>query len=151
MADLASEKQEAYQRLVQVARRYAEQGKNTRSAGVKPALSALYLALDAEFDEQQLGFPTFRAFLEAAEDAGYVVLRPVANAPDVAIFPADEAVAEPSVSGPSLDRVRADFWAAFVDWRRGWERLYDRVGDQVGWLPVSRSYNDEQLALHRRV
>ncbi len=130
MTEQLLERQEAYGKLAEVVSRLVRSRRSTRSAGVKPRLQ---WSLDG-FDEQKLGFHTFRDFLEAAAAAGYVVLRPVSNAPDVEVLPLDT----PVDSARELDggRIRRDIWTAFVDWRQGWSRLYDREADAVAWLPL---------------
>lgn len=130
MADFAVERQVAYEKLADVVERLAKSRRSTRSASVKPRLQ---WTLEG-FDEQQLGFRTFRSFLEAAAAAGHVTLRPVSNAPDVEVLPT-EAPEPTAENGPG--RIRRDLWSAFVDWRPGWTRLYDRETDGVAWLPAA--------------
>ena len=129
MTEQLLERQEAYGKLAEVVARLVQSRRSTRSAGVKPRLQ---WTLEG-FDEQRLGFRTFRDFLEAAAAAGHVVLRPVSNAPDVEVLPIDT----PAEPAPEIDgRIRRDVWTAFVDWRQGWLRLYDRDTDAIGWLPL---------------
>ena len=83
--------------------------KQARSAAVKKVLISAH-----SFDERELGFGTFRRFLEAASEAQLLTIRPAATGPDVEIWP---AVQEPK-------RIRPDLWAAFVNWSLGTERAW---------------------------
>jgi hypothetical protein len=106
---------------------------------------------DVGFDEKRLGFRSFRAFLEEAERAGYVRLRRAPEGPDVDVLPVSAPA--PATATASLQRIRGDLWSAFVDWRAGWSRHYDRETDSVGWLPVVESPDETAsvVALRRAV
>ncbi len=125
-----------YRRLVELVRAQASTGRSTRSAGLKPTLQA------HGFDERALGFPSFRAFLVAAEAAGCVKLEPAPTGPDVdVVIPGLEVASPPTVPGQRV-RVRHDIWRAFVDWRSQWARVYDRELDRVGWFPSRPEPNE---------
>jgi Uncharacterised protein family (UPF0158) len=135
MTDQMLERETAYTKLAEVAGWLSAHGQSARSASVKPRLQGTLVG----FDEQRLGFRNFRAFLTAAAEAGHVVLRPVASGPDVDVLPVN---APASGQYASANRMRRDFWLAFVDWRSGWDRLYDRERDAVGWLPTHASADE---------
>jgi hypothetical protein len=146
MSEVFAERQKAYERLAAIVQRFHDEGRGTRSAAVKPALQYS----DEGFDENRLGFRSFRAFVEAAAEAGYVALRPAPRGPDVDVLPKTEVpAATPAAQGAG--RIRRDLWAAFIDWRSDWARVYDRQTDRVGWLPLpERAAEDEPFLRLRR-
>lgn len=144
VVDLTAERQAAFARLSAIVERLVAEGRTTRSAGVKPALQFS----DIGFDETRLGFRSFRAFLEAAERAGYVRLRRAAEGPDVDVLPAMAAGDAEAVTPPQ--RIRRDLWSAFVDWRAEWSRVYDRETDAVGWLPAVEGPDEDSRTAELR-
>jgi hypothetical protein len=99
--DLTAEREAAFAGLAGLVRRLVSKRRSTRSASLKPALQASHPG----FDEFRLGYSTFRAFLEAAELAGYVVLRPAAKGADVDVLPAGTSP-EPEETPPAFDEIR---------------------------------------------
>jgi hypothetical protein len=119
-------------------------GRNKRStaAGIKTEMQKL--TADG-FHEQDLGFDSFREFLEAAEAQGVIHLsRPVpGSGQDVeAYLPAepipDTGQLAPRPPGPRKARIRADLWAAFVDHDPQWLRVFDLGTGQASMFPASR-------------
>jgi hypothetical protein len=143
MSEVSAEKQRAFQRLADVVKALREQDRKTRSAGLKPILRALYLP-EGGFDENRLGFVSFRAFLNAAADAGYVSIVPAAVGPDVDVHPRGSS-APSGGAAVSSNRIRGDLWTAFIDWRPEWLRVYDRESGRIGWLRA-RGGNGETVA-----
>ncbi len=132
--DVQAEREAAFRALADLVENRLSEARSLRSAALKPLLVA------SGFDERQLGFQTFRAFLQAAEEAGFVSIRPASAGPDVDVLPlgAPEGAAAPSTSG----RIRADIWDAFVDWNPGWSRLYDRERDRAFKIPANESMGE---------
>lgn len=125
----------AFAVLRDVVTRLQARGRSTKSAGLKPAIN--WYAPDSDFDVEALGFPSFRAFLEAAASAGYVQLRVAANAPDVEVIVSQADAAEKHRS-----RIRADLWDAFVDWDPEVVRLYDKRDDVVHKMRSTSGFED---------
>lgn len=128
-------------------------GRRSFAAGLKPRLQALS---NGEFAETRLGFPTFKAFLEAANEAGIVELRRTPS--DLMVLPriteADSAVrATPSATvqiGPG-QRIRPDFWRAWVEWSPDLKRFYDRSADRVVFLLDTENADEpEHVATTRK-
>jgi hypothetical protein len=116
---------EAFDALVRVVSRLRTMGKSHRAASVKPDLR---VETAYRFDERALGFPSFRAFLVAAEQANRIVLRPAPSGPDVDVYLAGEQapLAPRPIDTLHYPEIRPDLWKNFVDWSPGWIRLYDR-------------------------
>lgn len=137
MRDLSAERQAAYAHLAEIVRKFVAAGRGTRSAGLKPAM----LYTHEEFDENRLGFRSFRAFLEAAAEEGFVSLRPAPTGPDVDVLPPNAVAAVGREA--RLGRIRRDLWAAFVDWSAEWRRFYDKETGRVAWLPAVEEPTEE--------
>lgn len=135
MTDVVSGRQQAFELLRSAVARLQAEGRSTRSAGVKPMLQFSEMG----FDERRLGYRTFRAFIEAAAEDGYVTVERASRGPDVELRALLGGVATPS---GAPERIRRDLWSAFVDWRREWDRLYDRQTDRVGWLPNDHDHGE---------
>lgn len=111
-------------------------GRKSFAAGLKPRLQSLS---NGEFAEGRLGFPTFKAFLEAAERAGVVELQRTPS--DLLVLPRDSkgdgggdrapASREPVAPGK---RIRPDLWRAWIEWSQALKRYYDRSTDTVVFL-----------------
>ena len=108
------------------------------AAGLKPILQR---RTNRQFSETRLGFANFRAFLDAAEQAGRVRL--ASGSQDVLVLPADEGGPTPSPSRPPSEPestlLRSDFWRAFNDTRTAWQHWYDKAADKVVTLPIQET------------
>ncbi|MFJ3864344.1 hypothetical protein [Streptomyces nigra] len=121
-----------------------ERGARATAAGVKSEVLRL---TDAAFRESDLGFTSFRSFLESAEEAGVVTL--VLPAPgsglDVTVF-VDASLAANSpvrrLGRPSRRRIRPDLWTAFVDWNQKFVRLWDRSAERAVIFPAAPSVGE---------
>jgi hypothetical protein len=99
----------------------------TRIAGVKPELQRRL----ADFDEQQLGYPSFGAFVEAAAREG-VVRTVVDDDGWKRLLPVDSS----SQLGEGDERLRPDIWSAFTRWGEGWLKCWDRARARALQLPA---------------
>lgn len=122
---------QAFDELVHVVDRYLGQGRVPRSAAVKTALQA---NTDPPFDERKLGFPTFRAFLKAAEDAGCVQLLKAENGPDV-----DVTLPGRKLPPRTPRWLRRDVWEAFTRWDDRLLRFWDRNEQRACQVPAERT------------
>jgi hypothetical protein len=93
-------------------------GRVTRVAGVKSAL----LVHLPDFNERQLGFQSFGAFVEAASQAGAV-----RTEPDSEGWTRVTSIDAPTIADQPLDRLRPDIWRAFTQWGEGQIRVWDRA------------------------
>jgi hypothetical protein len=119
----------------------SERGMPVKAAVLKPRMRRL--SMDT-FDEKTLGYESFRAFLEEAARQGSIVLD-AGSGQDYLVSPPSAAAVGNSLIGSSgasyvaslsqpraaNRRVRSDVWAAFVDWRQGIVRLYDRATGKI--------------------
>lgn len=91
------------------------------------------------FSEIRLGFPSFRAFLEWAQESGAVRLVPAPTGPDIEVLLAAAAAAEAATpaaeAGRVRGRIRPDLWRSFVDWRADWRRVFDRETGEARMFP----------------
>jgi hypothetical protein len=144
MTEAVTDRQQAFELLRVIVSRFQSEGRSTRSAGVKPALQFS----EAGFDERRLGYRSFRSFLEAAVEDGYITFERAPRGPDVELRATLAGNPTPTISG---EKIRRDLWSAFVDWRREWSRVYDRETDRVGWLPAheDRDAHEAFAALRR--
>ncbi|SCF71479.1 UPF0158 family protein [Streptomyces sp. Ncost-T10-10d] len=113
-----------FMELTRVVQSLESSGRSTRSAGIKPRLGHSLGALS--FDESQYGFVSFRQFLEAAQQAGHIVLTQASSGPDLNVGLPGRPVIEPTVPSAQPDRIRADLWSTFMDWTTEVQRVYDR-------------------------
>ncbi|WP_371579238.1 hypothetical protein [Streptomyces sp. NBC_01314] len=119
-----------------------ERGARVTAAGVKSEVLRL-----TAFRENDLGFTSFRSFLEAAERAGVVTLALPApgSGQDVTVSldvdPASETATRRS-GPPSRRRIRPDLWTAFVDWNQKFVRLWDRSAERAVIFPAAPSAGD---------
>lgn len=107
MTEYLSDRESAFGALRNVVSDLKTRERKTLIQGVKPALQ---LASGGEFNEQALGFRTFREFVDAAESAGYVSKTRTMSGLSIEPGPGDL----PSRS--RLPRVRPDLWRAVLDW-----------------------------------
>lgn len=117
----------AFEQLRQALEGLASRGARSTAAGVK---SEILRISSGGFHESALGFTSFRAFLEAAADAGVVDLelpQPGSGQDVTVTLPGQQpaAIARPSTRS-SRRRIRPDLWTAFVDWNQSFVRLWDR-------------------------
>jgi len=112
-------RREVFEELQRLARADADQGRTSYAASTKPQLQKRV----AGFAEGDLGFQSFREFLQAAEQAGYVRLV-LARGGDVEILPPELALPTGSV------RIRRDFWTALMT-EEGRPYCYLPASDQV--------------------
>jgi hypothetical protein len=123
-----SDLQTAFDLLASVVREMRDAGRRTYSASVKPALVR---RTNGGFNERLLdpGFNSFREFLDAAAAQGVVTVRPAPIGPDVEVL-TPGAISLPPRPKPeergAAGRIRRDIWNAFVDWKLGTLRAYDR-------------------------
>lgn len=135
MTTFATPQHEAALRLLQaVVQDRLASGRRTHSAGLKPVMQR---RSNEGFSELRLGFPTFRAFLEWAQEAGAVRLVPAAAGPDVEVLPAVSGSPhiKRSDAGRLRARIRPDLWRSFVDWRADWRRVFDREAAEARMFP----------------
>ncbi|OPG06015.1 UPF0158 family protein [Microbispora sp. GKU 823] len=129
--------------LVEVVTDLHREGRSTRSAGIKPRLTQQLERWGVKFDENLYGFASFRAFLNAAHEAGRVELRDAASGPDVDVLLPGQPRTQ--LSSSASVQIRKDFWETFMNWTPSLERVYDRVQG----LALSRQrdpYAPENLA-----
>lgn len=128
-------------------------GRRSFAAGLKPRLQSLS---NGEFAETRLGFPTFKSFLEAAEEAGVVELRRTPS--DLMVVPARSTPgrqgAPPArhaggVLGPGK-RIRPDLWRAWVEWSSELKRFYDRATDRVMFFLDKEDVNQPEALVSAR-
>lgn len=131
---------EAFRMLRRLIEDRVSDGKSTRSASLKPTLREL------GFNQEALGFKSFRQFLHDAESQGHVRLVRAPIGPDVDVLPREVVV--PSASRPST-QVRSDVWGAFVQWNSELLRFYDRQADRVVTTSSSEDSGDFQRAWER--
>ena len=139
---LGPELERAFDALVEVSARLVREGRGPRAAAVKVALQRHI----PNFSEQQLGFATFRSFLQVAEQAGRVQLRPAPQGPDIDVVPIGVDL-PPSVR--AANRLRRDIWDAFTRWDEGFLRFWDRETEQAFRIPEQPvpAENEEQATL----
>lgn len=128
--------EEAFKALVDIVATFESSGRTLRSAAIKVALQ---LKLPS-FDQRDLGFESFRAFLKAAESRGHVRLVEAAKGPDIDVLPANGN----GQDGPSLraDRIRSDVWKAFTRWGDDYLRFWDPDEKRAYWIRRFESPGD---------
>jgi hypothetical protein len=108
----------------------------TTAAGVKSEMLRL---TSGKFAESDLGFPSFRCFLDAAQSVGIVTIDqpypPRGQDVVVALNSRVSANTPRAISGP---RVRPDLWAAFVDWNTAFIRLWDCTRGRAVFLSAQQ-------------
>jgi hypothetical protein len=144
--------------VVDVIRDWRAAGRMTTTAGVK---SAIQQKTPGGFDEKNLGFPDFRSFVQAGQQAGHFRLQRLPTGHWAMLLPgetledalearqaseAEEALRaqedrRPSGATPPAlvaedQRFRPDVWSAFVDWRASHQRLWDRQVGRAFAYPV---------------
>lgn len=136
MTTFATPQHEAALRLLQsVVNDRVASGRRTHSAGLKPAMQK---RSNEGFSEIRLGFPSFRAFLEWAQDAGVVQLVPAPRGPDIEVLPiapTAQRLSPTPLRGRSQGRIKPDLWRSFVDWRADWRRVFDRESGEARMFP----------------
>lgn len=134
----------AFVLLRDVLRDLRSRGRRTLIQGVKPNMQRTSLG---GFDERRLGFATFTEFVEAARDADVVTLQKTPEGVELRL-PAEIEVQErnpPRVPASRVgSRVRGDLWAAFVDWRPGLRRVFDKSSLSARVLPAEESPNETE-------
>jgi hypothetical protein len=146
---------DAYEALVAVIREWRQTERVTTTAGLKPALQD---RMQGTFSEQQLGFPTFREFVQAAAEKGYIRLVQLPTRHWIALLP-DESVdavptkttrlqttpakaatpTVPSSTGGTVEstvRLRSDVWRCLVDWAPDHRRIWDSSNNRGIVYPV---------------
>jgi hypothetical protein len=93
-------------------------GRVTRVAGVKSELQRHL----PDFNERQLGFQSFGAFVEAAAQVGAVRIER-----DNEGWTRVLSIGAPTIAGERPDRLRPDIWDAFTRWGEGQIRVWDRA------------------------
>jgi hypothetical protein len=136
---------------------YYDAGRRITAAGLKGRLRQ---TSNQEFDEKQLGFATFRAFLSEAQARGEVALHP--GAVDLFVTPPGTSLPEEqqpfnaittrgseALAGPP-QRIRADLWRSFVDWTPGTQRYFDHKEGHAFSLPSRPSPKEQGTQRARR-
>jgi hypothetical protein len=123
IADGFLSREKSFAALKEVAERFASRGRIAKSGPVK---SVLMMYTSEPFDEQSIGFSSFREFLEAAQSDGVVTI--AAAGPDVIVSPAGSNIPPPQPS--ALPRFRREVWDAFVKWGRNQEDRFWHTGDR---------------------
>jgi len=115
-------------------------GSVTRVAGVKPELQRRL----ADFDQAELGYGSFGAFVQAAAHEGLV--RTIRDDDGwTRVLPVDTP--EPK---PVEARLRPDIWSAFTRWGEGWIKCWDRARARAVQLPATpRADEPEDIRLVR--
>jgi hypothetical protein len=137
----------AMRELSQLVDEFARNGKQANAAGLKPQLQ--FRSFNA-FSESALGFPNFRAFLRAAEERGFIRLRPAVGG-DLQALPAEGAedpsahVSQSATEPKRVLPVRPELWKAFFNWRPGFKRLYKVSSGDVYMFPEVPSPIGETL------
>jgi hypothetical protein len=128
----------AFEALADLVRDWRERGKRTTTAGVKPALIR---ATDGAFNESHLGFGSFRAFVVAAQEAGYVALHRPERGHWLLLLPGEDPgtpdLPATSVGSDEVRRLKAPVWSVFVEWGDDWVRLWDKKEGRAFWYPTS--------------
>jgi hypothetical protein len=123
-------------------------GRQPVAAGLKPRLQALS---NGDFSEARLGFPSFKYFLEAAEEAGVVELTRTPF--DVVALPSkrsDSVVTDVEAGGASQPqtlngkRIRPDLWRAWVEWSPSLKRFFELSSGRVVFLVDGRAEDEPQ-------
>lgn len=126
--------QAAHQLLQAAVLALKRRGRLATAAGVKPEMKRLS---SGRFSEDALGFVGFRAFLDDAQRKGVATLTKAPVGPDVVVsVPEQDARLAPSLASAAARRVRQNVWRAFVDWRPGLRRMYDRELGDIRLLQV---------------
>jgi hypothetical protein len=136
--------QAAFRLLADLAQRWYAEGRRAYGAGLKPEIRAL---TGNAFDENELGFGTFKQFLMAAAEQDFVDVHPAPNnSHDVYVVPKgktpSETVSASASATPAQPRVRSDLWRAFVDWNKVFTRFYDRSHDIAYLVATTESVLD---------
>lgn len=110
---------------------------------------------DQQFDEKQLGFSTFRAFLQHAEARGKISLHPggvdLLVTPPGGHPPQDQGPVSRRQRPPATHaRIQAHLWRAFVDWSPGTQRYFDQRDRQAFSLATRPSPREHGEQLARR-
>jgi hypothetical protein len=105
-----------------------------------------------QFDESALGFLKFGDFLRDAEARNLITLT---RAPgrDVEAKPfAQIATERQTHHAVGFERavIRQDLWTAFIDWKEGMVRLYDKVLDETVIFPAQETPLDSPVVVERR-
>lgn len=108
---------EAFKTLVEVVQSFTDTGRVCVGASAKPRLKSQL----PSFDERELGYRSFREFVEAAQTSGFV--RTARRGNDIELLP-------PAAPG-SGERIRPDFWRAVVQVTDAKRRFYDRAADHI--------------------
>lgn len=100
------------------------------------------------FDEHMHGYTSFRAFLKAAVERGTIILDTKSDEDYLIFLPGSMTTPDAAQQrlGPEPDqdgaviqtqrRVRKDLWEAFIDWRKGLERVYDEQVGRAYMFPI---------------
>lgn len=135
-------KQAAFTTLVAVVRDWRIAGRVTTSAGIKPA----FVEAMSGKTERDLGFETWREFIEAAVEAGHVRTERLATKHTGILLPGESHGATGADSRPvgrrrfgsplMQVRLKPDVWVAFIEWQDGYRRLWDSTASRAFVYPV---------------
>src|SRR4051794_25279280 len=137
----------AFSVLKGIVREWRALDRVTTTAGLKPAFVS---AMDGA-TERDLGFETWRAFIQAAVDSGHVRTQRLVTGHTGVILP-DESVDVLAADGPReprrqpangrgqkkavVARLRPDVWTTFVEWQDSHHRLWDATTSRAFMYPV---------------
>lgn len=104
-----------------------------------------------QFDESALGFLRFGDFLRDAEARKLITLTRSPGR-DVEAKAFSQALAERPTPETGYERavIRQDLWTAFIDWKEGLVRLYDKVLDQAVMFPAQETPLDSPIVVEQR-
>ena len=128
-------RREALELLSEVVARNHRDGRRSFAASLKPEMRRR--SLDG-FDEQRLGFSSFRRFLDYAVDEGAVELRAAPRGPDVVVVPIGGQPLASELAPGTARKIRGDIWDAFLDWTQGFTRLWDDEDKRAYRIPAER-------------
>lgn len=144
--------QAAFALLHEVVRDFEVTGRLALTTGVKPEMQR---RSGRQFQEQALGFATFGEFLQAAVHNGVVVVLDHKNGRQLHVegvvpaprrhVPTPSPLLEKPAGRP--DQIRSDLWRAFIDWRPGLRRMWDKEEECAVIFtakPTALSTSDDQ-------
>lgn len=148
MTELPMNVNEAMDSLVAVVDGLHSQRRSAVSASVKHALIRLH---PEGFSERAYGFATFRAFLDAAVDAGRISLIETPGSPDVEVrLPVSADVAPIVIPERRGDRVRPDLWTAFTKWNDSALRILEVDTGRAHFLPTRPTLGEDRSVSETR-
>jgi hypothetical protein len=117
---------------------FLDQGRVPTAAAVKSRLRS-----EHDFNERDYGFGSFREFLLAAaslSDLSVAIPEPHSGL-DATVTISETGELPPSTIQTSR-HLRHDIWTAFVDWREGYIRVFDRMNGRAFTYPVRPAFGE---------